>query len=303
MTRRIRGFERSLTSEVVLRVYVIMGDRYAILVDTAMVGFEDMVTEALQAIEKSGKPLRLIVNTHAHHDHIGLNHWVKSQTKALVASHKWGARWMSDPEVNYREFVLANPHIIPDSVHLRRDVRDTLGPGVEEDIGLVGGEVLDPGGLAVDVVDLSGHMPGELGLVVREEKTLIIGDALTCRTLPFFHGHLRPALYRQTLDRLARLTESGEIVRIYSSHLPPIEGAEAIQFELNATRRDLDQLDDDIERELSDGAKTLETLWKEVSKRWKKQPDFRGLSMIQAHLFELCVQGRLEQLGELFYKA
>lgn len=301
MSQRVHAFERSLTPEVMLRVYAIVGDHYSILVDTAMVGFEDMVSEALAAISASGKPLRLVVNTHAHHDHIGLNRWVQSQTNALIASHKWGSRWISDPDVNYREFVLSNPHIIPDSPDFRRDVRQTLGPGVSLDIGLVGGEVLDPGGVPTDVVDLSGHMPGEVGLLVRGEKTLLIGDALTCRTLPFFHGHLRPALYRETLNRIDRLVDMGVIDRVLSIHLPPIDGPEAIRAELTVRRRDLDRLDADIERQLSQGSRTLAEVWQAVSQRWNKQPEFRGLSMVQAHLSDLCAQGRVEQLGELFH--
>ena len=296
-------FERQMTPQAMLRVYLVVGGRSAVLVDTAMVGYEELVTEALQVVQRLRIPLKFIVNTHAHHDHIGLNHWVQTQTGALVAAHRWGKPWIEVPERNYQEFVLAHPHLIADSPALQGEIYNTLGPGIPLDIGLRGGEVLNLGELEAEVVDLSGHVPGEIGLLVRDKQTLITGDALTCSNLPFFHGHMRPDLYRATLNRINVWATNRQLDCIYSIHQSPILGCRDITMAVQERQDELDRLDRAVEDELHSGTRSLKDLWLAVSARWGKQPEFRGLTMVHAHLADLCQRGRVEQLGELFRRA
>ena len=177
----VYGFERPLFGDIALRIHLVVGERYAVMIDTGMLGFEDMVKEALDFLNQRGVPLAFIINTHAHHDHIGLNGWVQAQTAARVIGHAWGRRWTEDPDTNYREFVLAFPDIIADSRALHEEVRDTMGIPAPVDMGVTGDEHFYPGGFDVEVIELSGHVLGEVGLLVAEGKTLITGDVLIGR--------------------------------------------------------------------------------------------------------------------------
>ncbi len=299
-------FERPLLEAadgpVMLRVFVVAGDDYAVMIDTAMIGFEEMAAEAIAAIKQQGRPLAMVINTHAHHDHIGLNDWVKTRVPALIASHAWGTRWIGDADQNYREFVLAYPDLIQDSEELQSTIRATMGPGTRLNVGFFGGERLDLGHARLEMVDLSGHLPGEVGVLVTDERTLIMGDAFTGLTMPFFHSHVRPDLYRQTLARVEGLVRSGRVELVLSSHLSPWHGPEAIYGAIASRRRELDGLDAAILEELDGESRTLADLWQRISQRWGKAVDFRGLNMIDSHLADLCRRGLAEQAGRWYWR-
>lgn len=278
---------------VVLRVHVLRGACRTVLVDTAMRGYEDMLMDALEHVRSLGLPLTWIVNTHAHHDHMGLNSWVQTHTGAQIVSHVWSRRWLADPDVNYREFVHEFPSLIPDSEALRREVYDTLGPGTFLDVGLIGGEHLDLGDVDVEIIDVSGHVPGEIGLLIRDDHLLILGDVLVGLDLPMFHGYVNPAQFRGSLNRIQELVTKGQVTHVSTSHLPPFENPEKI---LEAVEKRLHEVDDihslvvDVVRQQ---AATMEMIWHAVSAAKHKRPEFRGLKMIAGHLAELQSQGEI----------
>lgn len=290
----VKVFERRMGGGgVVLRVHVLRGARRALLVDTAMRGYEEMLLEALAYVRALGLPLTWIVNTHAHHDHMGLNFWVQTQTGAQIVSHVWSRRWLADPDVNYREFVREFPDLIPDSEALQREVYETLGPGTFLDVGLIGGEHLDLGDVDVEIIDVSGHVPGEIGLLIRDDHLLILGDVLIGLDLPMFHGYVNPAQFRGALYRIQDLVMNGHVTQVSTSHLPPFENLEAI---LDAVKKRLHEVDhihslvvDAVRRQ----PQTLETIWRAVSSAKRKRPEFRGLTMIAGHLSELQLQGKI----------
>ncbi|PSR22318.1 MAG: hypothetical protein C7B45_07370 [Sulfobacillus acidophilus] len=296
----LKVFERPLGT-VALRVYLIRGERCSVMIDTAMRGFESLVQEALAVLTDDFPPLDYIINTHAHHDHIGLNAWVRDQTQAKIVAHRWGVPWIEDPDRNYREFVFgAFPNLIADSLSLRQEVRETMGSGTPVDVAVVGGERIDLGGCHLSLIDCSGHVPGEIGLLVEEAGYLILGDALTSFDLPFFHGHLCPEAYRATLERLRDLARTDAFDTIVSIHEPPVRGKRAIEEALSRRQQALALLDETILRYLTGAPQTLADLWVAVSRDWKKQPEFRGLQTINAHLLSLCRTGRVRQHGERF---
>lgn len=296
----LKVFEKPLGT-VVLRVYLIRGELSTAMVDTAMRGFESLIESALTTLAQDSPPLGYIINTHAHHDHIGLNAWVRDQTHAKIVAHRWGVPWIEDPERNYREFVFgAFPDLIADSLALRQEVRATMGPGTPVDVAVVGGERIDLGGCHVSLVDCSGHVPGEIGLLVEEAGCLILGDALTSFDLPFFHGHLCPDAYRATLERLRDLARADQFDVILSIHEPPIRGKKAIEEALNRRQQALTRLDESIVRHLAGAPQTLADLWTAVSRDWSKEPEFRGLQTVHAHVQSLCQSGRVTRQGERF---
>lgn len=67
------------------------------------------------------------------------------------------------------------------------------------------GTVLDLGGMTVEAVELSGHTPGSIGLLCRELRLLLAGDALSPQACILFPESLPLEHYARLLDRAAEL--------------------------------------------------------------------------------------------------
>ncbi|PSR32603.1 MAG: hypothetical protein C7B46_13630 [Sulfobacillus benefaciens] len=292
--KHVEAFERPMgMGGTVLRIHVLQGSRHALLVDTAMRGYEHMVADALNYVRSQGLPLTWIVNTHAHHDHIGLNSWVHTQTGAQIVSHIWSRRWLADPDINYQEFVLEFPDLIQETRAWRAEVHDTLGPGTILDVGMVGGEHLDLGDVDVEIIDVSGHLPGEIGLLIRDDQLLILGDVLVGLDLPMFHGYVNPPQLRKALHGIQTLVTNGLVTQVSTSHLPPLKTPEAILDAVTQRLHEVDEIQALIVDAIRDEAASLEMIWRRVSFAKHKLPEFRGLKMIAGHLLELQSQGEI----------
>lgn len=67
------------------------------------------------------------------------------------------------------------------------------------------GQVLELGGMTVEVVELSGHTPGSIGLLCRELRLLLAGDALSPQACILFPESLPLSHYAQMLKRAEEL--------------------------------------------------------------------------------------------------
>lgn len=67
------------------------------------------------------------------------------------------------------------------------------------------GQTLDLGGMTVEVVELSGHTPGSIGLLCRELRLLLAGDALSPQMCILFPESLPLEHYARQLDRAMEL--------------------------------------------------------------------------------------------------
>ena len=67
------------------------------------------------------------------------------------------------------------------------------------------GTVLDLGGMTVEAVDLSGHTAGSIGLLCRELRLLLAGDALSPQMCILFPESLPLEHYARQLDRAMEL--------------------------------------------------------------------------------------------------
>lgn len=300
---RLHTFEAFMPGNIPIRVHLIIGDRYAILIDTAMKGFERLVEDALGRADTLGLRVPVVVNTHAHHDHMGLNGLAVSRTKALLAGAQWGVPWLENRERNYREFALSYPDIIADSPALRAEVLDTMDQGSPVDILLHDGDRLRLGHTTVEIWEVPGHVLGELAFYIEEDSTLVIGDALTGIAWPQFHGHLSPTLYRNTLRLLHERVQHRGVDMIVCSHLGPMIGTSEIHGELTRRLAMLDAVDDTLRQLLAPGPISLETAWHEVSSRFNKKPEFRGLATVAAHLEEMVSLGQVIREGRSFRAA
>jgi glyoxylase-like metal-dependent hydrolase (beta-lactamase superfamily II) len=171
----------------VAEIYVLLGKQVA-LVDTGVLGsIPQYVEPALAALNLGLSDVELVINTHAHPDHIGGNEVVKRLGIAKFAVHAADVPFTAGPEafpgsrydiselyrlagredliVERRAFLLAN-----------------VGKEVKPDRQLQDGDELDLGRrLVLRVLHTPGHTPGSISLYWEREGILFIGDAMQGR--------------------------------------------------------------------------------------------------------------------------
>lgn len=158
--------------------YVVVGNKKALVIDT-MNGSED-----IYAVARSITDLPLIlVNTHVHPDHIGGNHFFKEA-------------YMHPADMPFVDMFTA-----PDQM----DKKPVLHPVRE-------GDIFDLGGLHVEVYELPGHSPGEICLLLVEERILFPGDSMNHHLWMQLEGCSSLAKYLKALERLDFLKDRADYI-------------------------------------------------------------------------------------------
>lgn len=120
----------------------------------------DDVEEIQRILERHGLQVRAIVITHAHIDHIGGAHQLKTFTGAPVYLHPADLAVYDQLEMQAAWLGLWPP------------------PRVQVDRMLAEGDQLKLGGVSFEVLHTPGHTPGSICLWIPAEKKLVAGDTL-----------------------------------------------------------------------------------------------------------------------------
>lgn len=79
------------------------------------------------------------------------------------------------------------------------------------------GDCFDLGGLTLETYACPGHTPGSVTFLIKEERTLLLGDACNPFTFLFLEYSLSVEAYKQVLEKLKKQT-AGKYDRVYLSH-------------------------------------------------------------------------------------
>jgi len=173
----------------VAEIYVLLGKQVA-LIDTGVLGSVPQYVEpALAALNVRLSEVDLVINTHAHPDHIGGNEMVKRAGVAKFAVHAADVPLTAGPEA-----FLGCPHDISELFRLagredlvverRAFLLANVGREVPPDRQLRDGDELDLGrGMLLRVLHTPGHTPGSISLYWEREGILFTGDSLQGRGL------------------------------------------------------------------------------------------------------------------------
>lgn len=164
--------------------YLIWNDTACVLIDP---GDDEQRIEA--AVEQVGKPLKAILLTHGHFDHVGA---VKALTKRYpqvpVMIGAEDEELLLEPERVYRGMLSS----IPDQLHLQADRL------------LADGDTIDISGMHFTVISTPGHTKGSVCYLY--EDAVFSGDTLfrgTCGRCDFYGGNSHAM--RDSLAKLAAL--------------------------------------------------------------------------------------------------
>jgi glyoxylase-like metal-dependent hydrolase (beta-lactamase superfamily II) len=132
--------------------YLVVGSEKALVIDT-MNGYED-VYELVRTL--TDLPL-MVVNTHGHCDHI------------------FGNIYFEEAYMDPNDIAIAKEHMAFPEFVLNCRKYDLVMPPFRP---ISDGDVIDLGGLTLDVISLPGHTPGGICLLLREDRILFTGDSI-----------------------------------------------------------------------------------------------------------------------------
>ena len=190
--------------------YVVVGDKKALVIDT-MNGHEDV-----KAVVREITDLPItVVNTHGHCDHI------------------FGNIFFEEAYLHPADLSLAEKHAnFEDFVAETKEKGLSMPPFRE----IRGGDVIDLGGLTVEVIDLPGHTAGSILLLLKEDRILFTGDAVNRHLWLQVDDSLLPEEALRALDKVMYLKEEAD--RILHGHAKDFEPISLLE-ELHEGLREL----------------------------------------------------------------
>jgi glyoxylase-like metal-dependent hydrolase (beta-lactamase superfamily II) len=157
-----------------MNCYLVREDDGLTLIDTTFGGAAKPISEAAQAL---GAPIRRIVLTHAHSDHVGsldALHALLPEAEVLISARD--ARFLAgDMSIDTDE-----PQFKPRGDYTKVTTRPTRTLSDGERVG------------SLQVIATPGHTPGHIALLDTRDGSLIAGDAFQTRAGIAVSGTVRP---------------------------------------------------------------------------------------------------------------
>ena len=283
--------------QVGVTVHVVRGENRVALIDSGVVWAYPALGEALHEMGVAKSTIKLLLLTHEHMDHIGNNGQLVAETGCLVAAHPMRADLIADNERNARSFVHRFPDVEP-VFDLGPEYLDWMGPkAAPVNLFLREGVVIDLTGPRLEVIELPGHSPCEIGFFDSESRSLIFGDTLMPDRAPVLYLYEDPGQLRDTCRKIQRFVQEREVAVVLSGHENPMGGPEAIEWArvcLERTRK----IEDAIIAALREQPGiTLGALRDVVVTAFGKLREWRALITIHGHLDELTRRGVVERRG------
>ncbi|MCI0429720.1 MAG: MBL fold metallo-hydrolase [Rhodospirillales bacterium] len=188
--------EDELDGYVQSGVYLIRGKGENLLVDSGnwtLPEYGNGMGEFLvNLLDKEKNALKYILITHFHYDHVGNADMLKKRYGAQVLCHPLDRPIIEDPMIvtrreNVTRFGLTPEEMLEDfnlapgeSLGLSDPeiIRKHWNFPVEVDRAVDDGDILEVGGLRLEVIHLPGHCPGHIGLWNPNSRTLYPGDLM-----------------------------------------------------------------------------------------------------------------------------
>ena len=184
------------------------------LIDTGVAGCEREIFDYIRSTGRDPSEISLIVQTHAHPDHIGATRAIQEATGCAVAIHAAERQWIEDVALqNQNRPVPGFDVLVGGPANVNRVLED--------------GDVLDLDGdhiLDLIVFHTPGHSPGSVSLLLRYEGALFSGDAVPVPgDLPVYDD------VEQSVQSIRRLNNLDGVAVLLSSWDEPRAGICACQ--------------------------------------------------------------------------
>ncbi len=285
--------------------YVVIGARASLLFD---VGIRDTPSTVIRPylVQNGFDPASLgwIAISHCDVDHFGgLADARASFPNARVLAHALDLA----PIVNYDRYLSGRANSFVPGYGFDEDPAVlTWARSVTEsgpvDLAVLGGEIIDLGGIEVELLHVPGHTRGHLALHLREQRTLVVSDAVLGSAVVNQDGTgAFPPTYRHVDDYLATIQRLDELAAttLLTAHYPTFTGPAVHEFfhrsHVFAVRLD-ERVRDALER--SRGGLTLHALLRQLndgSDEWPVEGTVGALAFpVVGHVERLVETGEAE---------
>ena len=216
-----------MISSCFVHMYLVVGKKRAAVVDTGY-GFSSLYEFVRRITDKE----LFVILTHGHMDHIP---GIRDFDCDIYMDHKdmETARRHTSREILERTFTAARYERL---VHpFRRQFRDGfqkekyLDFALPELLDIEDGQEFDLGGISLKIVELPGHTPGSIGVLIPERMILIEGDAVNEGIFLQLPESCRLDIYINTLYKAKALSFD----TLLHGHTPPC-GKERIEDYIHA---------------------------------------------------------------------
>ena len=180
-----------------VRCFLMIGSERAMLVDTGF-GQAGSLRAAVESL--TDKPV-MLVNTHGDNDHIGHNA-------------EFDVTYMHPSEMAYYS--------------------KNAKPGITT-VPLWEGDVIDLGGLSLEVILIPGHTPGSIALLNRKDRYIVSGDSLSAGPVFMIGDGSNLLAYQASMEKLLRMGNVFDA--IYPAHGPLPLGPEYVNKALTAVKK------------------------------------------------------------------
>lgn len=192
-------------------LYLVEGDRLAIIDTGVSETPDEYIRPALAAIGRDLGEIEVIINTHGHHDHAGGNRAVHDAAHCEIWIHENDAALTQDPDFAFDTFFARDMRLLDQAARIdeaRVKHRQTAGRAAPLTRRFRDGDRLDLGaGIVLRVVHAPGHTLGCCVFVWEREGIAISGDSALGRGsrvggLPLI---FYPDAYRESLATIRRI--------------------------------------------------------------------------------------------------
>lgn len=182
-------------------MYLVEGETKAALIDTGL-GVGDLATYIKTLTDK---PI-VVILTHGHFDHIG---GASLFNQAYLNEKDWAFSVLDNTMKNKLDYLSI--------FHLESIPEKDMAPIKAMDfLPLNHGDRFDLGGLTLEMIELPGHTPGSMTVLIQEERSILFGDA--CNTFTFMFDDTCSSIseYLNTLESFK--SREAEYDKVYLSH-------------------------------------------------------------------------------------
>lgn len=186
---------------------LVVGRERALLFDT-MSGLGDLRSQVEQI---TSLPLT-VVNSHGHFDHVGGN---VQFDQVYLSRVDWPLMELNDYYLSEVQRNMGRDLSTARSSFRRKDNLTDLTEGM----------VFDLGGVTLEAVSLPGHTAGSMGLLLREDRILLVGDAISPEMCLFFPESLEPEDLIATIEKVMSMDivgfVQGHFTRLFPAKVLP----------------------------------------------------------------------------------
>jgi glyoxylase-like metal-dependent hydrolase (beta-lactamase superfamily II) len=156
----------ALTINRNINIYLIIGQKGIVLIDSGVKGCEEAIFKYLESIGHSKDEIKYVLLTHAHPVHIGALAEIKNATNCEIGIHQNEKEWLENIDLQY------NDRPFPDFYKM-------VDSSTTPDFTFSDNEILDlDEKIRIKVIHTQGHSKGSVCFLYQQENALFTGDAI-----------------------------------------------------------------------------------------------------------------------------